>query len=127
MMRFTAGLAVLAGLGLAMVAGCGGGGGASEDKPVAEVQAEAAKMNPDQLKSAMASYQAAIDKRQAEIKGLTADLQKVPLADMMGEKAKDLRAKMEQVTQSITKLQERMQVYAAELLKRTEAGESKGR
>lgn len=115
--------AVLGGLVLAIMAGCGGG--ASENKPMADVQAEAPKMNADQLRATMASYQAAIDKRQAEIKGLAEDLQKVPLTEMMGEKAKAIHAKMDEVNKSIGKLQERMQVYAGELFKRGEAPKPK--
>ena len=111
--------ALLGGLALAMAAGCGGG--ASEDKPLADVQAEAPKMNADQLQAAIESYKAAVEKRQTEIKGLAEDLQKVPLTEMMGEKAKAIHAKMDEANKSVLKLQERMQVYANELVKRCEA------
>jgi hypothetical protein len=90
-------------------AGCGGK--ADEDKPMSEVKAEAEKMDAGQLRNMAAKYKDAIAAKGEEVKALTAKLKEIPVTEMLGEKAKSLKAQIEKLGKSVSSLKERFQVY----------------
>ena len=99
-----------------MITGCGGG--VSEDKPLSEVTKDAQAMSAAQLKSMVSKYQAAIESKKTEISKLTTEIQKIPIAQAMGEEAKKLRNDMQKVSSSVKALADRLNVYAQELKKK---------
>lgn len=106
-------LVLLAGI----AAGCaqGGSGGVSENKPIAEVQAEAQTMSADQLKAVVQKYEAAIQAKQADIEKVQAKIKEIPLTELLGEEAKKLKDDVTQIGSSLKNLSERMAVYADSL------------
>ena len=84
-------------------------------KPVAEVKAEAAKMDAAQLKEMVASYADALNAKKADVEKIMAELKKVPIADMTGDKAKNMKADIDAVNKTIAALNERMKIYASKL------------
>lgn len=96
-----------------ILTGCGGG--VSEDKPIAEVKTEAQGMSAEQLKATVSKYQAAIDSKKAEINKLTAQVQQIPIAQMMGDEAKKLKGEIQNIGNSVKALTERLNIYAQEI------------
>lgn len=96
-----------------LIAGCGGG--VSEDKPIAEVKTEAQGMTLEQLKAVVSKYQKAIESKKTEIEALTAQIKKIPVAQMLGEEAKKLKGDIDSITSSVRALTERLNIYAQEL------------
>ena len=84
---------------------------ADENKPVSQMQAEAEKMDANKLKSMAMAYQDAIVAKKADVEKLAAKLKEIPLTEMLGEKAKQLKADIENVNKSISSLKERFQIY----------------
>ena len=77
-------------LGICVLALCGCGKKADENKPLGEVKAEAETMNVGQLREAALSYKDAILSKQDELAKLAAELQEIPIANMLGQEAKSL-------------------------------------
>ena len=121
------------------IAGCGGSG-ASETKPIDQVQAEAAKMDTSKLQSMVDSYKAEIAAKQGEIDKLAAKMKalqpdlgaaaknlvggltgsadaKKGTADMEKVKAElaTLQANSTKLSDSVKALQERMDVYVKQM------------
>lgn len=84
---------------------------ADESRPVSEVKAEAEKMDVEQLRSMALKYKDAIMSKQDEIAKIGAELKKIPVAEMLGNEAKGLKADIESLTKSVSALKERFQVY----------------
>ena len=84
---------------------------ADEDKPIAEVQAEAAKMDVEQLKAMAMKYKDAIVAKKAEIEKIAAKVKEIPIAEQMGAEAKALQDDIANLNKSVTALTERFQVY----------------
>jgi uncharacterized coiled-coil DUF342 family protein len=84
---------------------------ADENKPISEVQAEAGKMNVEQLKAAAMQYKDAIVAKKAELDKITAKLKAIPVTEQLGEKAKTLQADVANIGKSVNALTERFQVY----------------
>jgi molecular chaperone GrpE (heat shock protein) len=84
---------------------------ADEDRPISEVKAEAEKMNATDLRAMAMQYKKALDAKKGDIEKLTAQLKEIPVAEMLGEKAKTLKADMEKLQKSMSALQERFKVY----------------
>jgi gas vesicle protein len=99
-------------LGL-MLAGCGGG--VDEQKPISDVKAEAQGMSADQLRNMAAKYEEAIEARKADIEKLTADLQKIPVAQMLGDEANAIKDEITNISNSVRALNERMNIYLQQL------------
>ena len=91
------------------IGGCGKQ--ADENKPIEEVQAEAAKMDVAQLKAKAMEYKDAIVAKKAELEKLTAKLKEIPLAQQLGAEAKAIQADIANVNKAIAPLTERFQVY----------------
>ena len=99
-----------------VVLGCGDGGQeADETKPMSEVKAEAEKMDNDDLRATALSYKEAITAKKGEIEKIVAKLKEIPVAEMMGEEAKALKADIADLNKAVTALKERFDVYYAKL------------
>lgn len=106
----------LAGLVLvAMLTGCGGSSSIDENKPVDQIAADANKMTQADLQKMVTKYEAAIAEKGKELEALTAKIKEIPLAELMGDKAKALKADISKITTSMGKLKDQMAVYAKEL------------
>jgi hypothetical protein len=106
---------LLAGLMLAaMLTGCGGSG-IDENKPMDQVAADAAKMNQAELQKMVDKYEAALAEKGKELDALKDQVKEIPLTEMMGDKAKALKADLDEITASLGKLKDQMAVYAKEL------------
>jgi len=97
---------------LLSVAGCSKKtGSASETIPVADVQAEAGKMNVEQLKAKAMDYKNAIVAKKADIEKLAAKIKAIPVTEQMGTEAKALQTDLANLNKSVAALTERFQVY----------------
>jgi uncharacterized coiled-coil DUF342 family protein len=99
-----------------LIAGCllsftGCGKKADESKPIADVQAEAGKMNVEQLKAKAVEYKDAIVAKKAELEKVAAKLKEIPLTQQMGAEAKALQGDLANLNKSVVALTERFQVY----------------
>jgi hypothetical protein len=109
------GYGLLAGLVLvAMIAGCGGSK-IDENKPIDQVAADAAKMGQAELQKMVDTCQAAIADKSKDVEALMAKVKEIPLTELMGEKAKELKGEVSEIQTSIGKLKDQMAVYAKEL------------
>lgn len=108
---------ILTRIGLCIViAGCllglaGCGKKADESKPIADVQAEAAKMDVAQLKAKAVEYKDALVAKKAEIEKVAAKLKEIPVTEQLGTEAKALQTDIANLNKSVTALTERFQVY----------------
>jgi hypothetical protein len=102
-------LCCLIALCLFAILGCGKK--ADENKPISEVKAEAEKMDTDGLRAMAMVYQKAIAAKNSEVEKLTAKLKDIPVTEMMGNEAKELKADIDNLNKSISALKERFEVY----------------
>jgi len=94
---------------LIVAVGCGKK--ADENKPISEVKAEAEKMNTDELRASAMAYKKAIEAKKGDVEKLADQLKEIPIAEMLGEEAKGLKADMDELQKSVSALQERFQIY----------------
>ncbi|MBD3296228.1 MAG: hypothetical protein GF392_02530 [Candidatus Omnitrophica bacterium] len=94
-------------------AGCGSG--VTGDKPVTEVKQEAKTMDTGQLQTMMDKYREAIEAKKPQIQQLQKDLSQIPVAEMMGEEAAEIKKELTDLKNSVQALTERMKIYQAEL------------
>lgn len=106
---------LFAGLVLAaMLTGCGGSK-IDENKPIDQVAADAAKMGQAELQKMVDKYQAVIADKGKELDALKDQIKEIPLTEMLGDKAKELKEDAGEITASLSKLKDQMEVYAKEL------------
>jgi chromosome segregation ATPase len=110
-MRIVKGLMVLA--AVVLLTGCSDE--INEDKPIAQVEAEAAKMKPEKLKAKVAEYEALLAEKSAGVKDIEKQIKELSISELMGDKANSLKAEMSSLTTSLDKLGKQMDVYAKEL------------
>jgi len=96
------------------IAGCGGKK-ADETKPISEVKTEAEKMDAGQLRSMAMTYKEAIVAKTDEVEKIAAKLKEIPVTELLGEKAKQLKTDIDSLTKSIDALKVRFDVYYAKL------------
>ena len=96
------------------IAGCGGKK-ADETKPISEVRAEAEKMDAGQLRSMAMTYKEAIVAKKGEVEKIAAKLKEIPVTELLGEKAKQLKTDIDSLTKSMDALKVRFEVYYAKL------------
>ncbi len=106
-----------------LVQSCGKKGGsgsqkADENKSVAEIKAEAAKMDVEQLRSLALKYKDALMAKQDEIKKFTDTLAKIPITEKLGKEAQALTADISNLSKSVNALKERFQIYYDEIKKK---------
>jgi uncharacterized coiled-coil DUF342 family protein len=91
---------------------------ADENRPLSEIKAEAAKMDADDLKAMALKYKEAIQAKLEGASDIKNELKEIPVTEMLGEKAKELKKELEPFTESINALKERFKVYYEELKKK---------
>jgi hypothetical protein len=103
-------------LAVVMIAlgGCGGKK-ADENKPISEVTTEAEKMDTGQLRDMAVTYKEAVVAKKGEVEKIAAKLKEIPVTELLGEKAKQLKANIDNLTKSVDALKERFDVYYAKL------------
>jgi ABC-type transporter Mla subunit MlaD len=108
--------------------GCGKSDSASQEvdetRPIAQVKADAAQMDVQQLRSVAMKYKEALTAKNVEIKKLVDSLAKVPLTEKLGEEAQAITADIENLKKSANALMERFQVYYDAV--KAKGGELKG-
>ncbi|MHC4638217.1 MAG: hypothetical protein ACYTBV_12070 [Planctomycetota bacterium] len=90
---------------------CGCGKKADEKKPVSEVKAEAEKMSVEELRSMAMAYKETITAKIDEVEKLASQIKDIPLAKMMSDEAKGLKADIDELNKSVSALKERFEVY----------------
>jgi predicted nucleic acid-binding Zn-ribbon protein len=93
--------------------GCGSR--VDENKPIAEVKAEAEKMDTGKLRAIAEAYKNAIVAKKGDIEKVTAKLKDVPVTELLSKEAKDLKADIENFNKSMTALKERFEIYYQKL------------
>jgi hypothetical protein len=88
---------------------------ADENKPISEVTTEAEKMDAGQLRDMAVTYKEAIVAKKGELEKLAAQLKEIPVTELLGEKAKQLKTNIDNLIKSIDALKERFDVYYAKL------------
>lgn len=88
---------------------------ADESMPVSEVKTEAETMDTAQLRAAALAYKETIVAKKAELEKLAAQLKEIPVTDLLGEKAKQLKTDVDNLTKSIDALKERFDIFYAKL------------
>jgi hypothetical protein len=88
---------------------------ADTEKSIADVKAEASKMNAEQLKAKAMEYKDAIVAKKAELEKVTAKLKAIPITQQMGAEAKALQTDMANLSKTLGDLTERFQVYYGKL------------
>jgi len=81
------------------------------DKAVADLKAEAAKMDVEALTSVAMKYKDAIMEKQEALKPLMDKLAAIPMTEKMGAEAQALTADLKKLTDAIAPLKERFSVY----------------
>jgi polyhydroxyalkanoate synthesis regulator phasin len=95
-----------------------------ENKPIGEVKAEAEKMSVADLKAMAMKYKETIEAKKADIEKITAKLKEIPVTQMLGEQAKQLKGDIDNLNKSISALKERFQIYYDQL--KTKGGDLSG-
>ena len=88
---------------------------ADESKPLNEVKAEAEKMSVEKLRSMALTYKDAIMAKKGEVEKVASKLKDIPIAKMLGDKAKELKTEIEALNKSASALKGRFQVYYGKL------------
>ena len=89
-----------------------------------EVKAEAEKMNAKDLRAIAMTYKNSIVAKKTEVEKLAAKLKAIPVAEVLGEKAKALKSDIDNVNKSISALTERFNIYYSQL--KAKAGDLSG-
>lgn len=88
---------------------------ADENKPLSEVETEAEKFSAAKLRTMAMEYKDAISAKKGEIEKVTAKLKGIPIAEMLGSEAKELKTEIENLNKSVSALNERFQIYYRKL------------
>lgn len=97
-----------------VIGGCGGKK-ADENKSISEVKTEAETMDVGQLRNMAMTYKEAIAAEKADLDKVAAQLKEIPIAQMVGDEAKQLKTDIDNLTGSVTALKERFEVYYQKL------------
>jgi hypothetical protein len=117
MKRIGIGLFVCAAVCIAIgFAGCAGK--ADEGKPLADVQADAQKMDVKQLTAMATKYKDAIVAKKADVDKVIAKIKDIPLADAMGKEAGELKKEVDALSTSVKALKERFDIYYNKLVEK---------
>jgi hypothetical protein len=99
----------LVGLCLFAILGCSKK--ADENKSVSEIKAEVEKLDIDGLRAKALEYKEALTAKKSEVDKLAAKIKEIPVADLLGQEAKSLKADLENLEKSLSALQERFKIY----------------
>ena len=81
------------------------------ENTVADLKAEAAQMDIENLKEVAAKYKEAIAVKETELKAMVDKLSAVPLTEKLGKEAQAITGEIKNLTDGVAALQERLQVY----------------
>jgi hypothetical protein len=81
------------------------------EKTVADLKAEAAQMDIESLQEVAVKYKEAISVKETELKALMDKLSAVPLTEKMGKEAQAITGEIKTLTDGVSALQQRFQVY----------------
>jgi phage-related protein len=81
------------------------------EKTVADLKAEAAQMDIESLQEIAAKYKKAIAENEAKLKALMDKLSAIPLTEKLGKEAQALTGEIKALTDGVSALQQRFQVY----------------
>jgi predicted nucleic acid-binding Zn-ribbon protein len=123
-MRTVQGITTCALLVICQLLLCGCGSKVDEKKPVSEVKAEAEKMDTGKLRAMAEAYKNAIVAKKSDIEKVTAKLKDVPVTELLGQEAKNLKVEFDNLNKSVTALTERFEVYYQKL--KEEGGDVSG-
>ena len=95
---------------VALLAGCitGNGGGSAE---LDQLAVEAAAMGKADLTAMVTKYKGLISEKVDVLGALKTQLSKIPLTEMMGEKAAGLKQDLSETTTLISQLKDKLSVY----------------
>ena len=96
---------------LCLLALTGCGKKADESKPLSEVKAEVEEMSVEKVRSMGMKYKDAIMAKKGEVENLAGKLKDIPVTEMLGDEAKELKAEIDNLNKSISALKERFEVY----------------
>jgi len=82
-----------------------------ENKSVSEVKAEVEKMDTNQLRSMAISYKEALMAQKGEVRKLIAKLKSLPATEIMDTEAKEIQAELENISKSMSALNEKFNIY----------------
>jgi hypothetical protein len=102
----------------ALLTVCGCKKEADTTKPVAEVKAEAEKMDVAQLRDMAMKYKDAISAKAEEIKAEGLKLKDLAPTELMGEKAKAINTSVDELKKNVDALTQRFQIFLDELKKK---------
>ena len=97
-------------LSLTALYGCGKK--AETQKPIEQVRAEAEKMSVTQLESTAKSYASEIASKRDAAEKMQGELKGLSIQDMLGEKGKGIKDQVTALSQQVSALTARYQVYA---------------
>ena len=97
---------------------------ADETMPLDQVKAEAEKMDTSQLRTMALRYKDTIAAKQSELSGISEQIKAINPAELLGEKAKQLKAQMSDIEKSVSALKERFNIYYEQL--KAKAGDLSG-
>ena len=108
-------MGALAGAFIAAGMLCGCGESVDENKPIADVQAEAAKLDAKQPEAKVEACKKFLEAKKVEADELAKKISAIPLKDMLGPEAKNLKEQASKIGESVKKVTAQMDAYAKEL------------
>jgi peptidoglycan hydrolase CwlO-like protein len=114
-MKFTKSIILICVLIPGLLTLCGCEKNVDESKPLDQIKTEAENMSIEKLRAKAMEYKDAIMSKKAEIDKLSSKIDEIPVTEMMGEEAKQLKSDLDDLNQSISALQERFEVYYNQL------------
>lgn len=94
---------------------CGCGAGVDENKTPEQARAEAASMDSSALQKRVDACKKFIERKQAQADSLAKEIANIPLQEMLGEKAKSLKAEADKLGASIKNVGAQLDAYVKEL------------
>lgn len=108
-MKKTAALYLAFAICMVMLAGCGGG--ADENKSIETIKAEIENMDAAKLIAMAEKYKDAIIAKKSEVEPIMAKMKAIPVTELMGNEAKELKSEIEALTKSVGALKTRFDLY----------------
>lgn len=90
--------------------GCGGGG-VDGDKTPSQIVEAVKTMDIEQIQAKIEAYKKEIEEKTAELEPIIAKLKEIPLTEMMGDEAKNIKSDVDEVKAAIKVLKEKLDVY----------------
>ena len=98
-----------------LLVGCKKEDGVDTSKSIADIKAEAEKMDVDALRKAALDYKDKIMAKKGDLKKLAEELKGIAPAELLGDKAKELKEKIKPIEESISDLTKKLGIYVEKL------------